>query len=54
MILNNTNPIIQEPPAWFATEFAWLIWTLIWGGMGIILVGAVLYYFFKELLSIFN
>lgn len=52
MILDNTNPVIQEPPFWFSTEFAWYIWMVIWAGAGIIVSGLVLYYFFKKLLSI--
>jgi len=52
MILD--NPVIQEPPVWFATEFAWLIWVAIWAGAGIIVTGAILYYFFKYLLSIIS
>lgn len=54
MILDSTIPVIQEPPFWFSAQFAWIVWILLWTGAGIIVAGAVLYYFFKRLLSLIS
>jgi hypothetical protein len=42
--------VIQEPPFWYSIQFAWYIWMVIWAGAGIIVSGAVFYYFMKQLL----